>query len=498
MDSGFEPGFSETDTSVTAAKIGNVSLPVTAAGAPLTVIGTTGPTSHTQTLFAVDPNVRTPYVQNFNFSIQRAINQSTSFTVSYVGSKGTKLVRSIDTNESNIYSNGLLQAFQTVQAGGDSPLIDQIFANLPGAAGTAVTAAGNGSNYVRGATSSTFTFLANNNPGGFANYINTTNLSGVVGGMLSHAGLPANFIVANPQFLSTYLTGNFGSSTYHSLQAQVSKRFSRGLSIQGSYVWSKALGEDDGQSSTLQANYRTLRNRAEDKQLLSFDHRGVLKANGIYELPFGRGKTFAKNANGFLDRIIGGWQMGAIFNKYTGSPFSVNAQNTITNFNTIGLQTPYTPQILGSVPDTGVTKLGGYVTYFPGLTQITDPSRTGLTTLGGLNTRSTLLAIAGANGAPLLVNPAAGQMGNLGLASFTGPGSTTLDINLIKRIRVNERFNFQIGATATNALNTPQFANPLYSATLGNNLNINSTNFGRITTSATGPRILVLQGRINF
>ncbi|HWE50268.1 MAG TPA: carboxypeptidase regulatory-like domain-containing protein, partial [Bryobacteraceae bacterium] len=287
QNGGFIPGLAEGDTVTSATKLTNLILPIPPVAVPLTPNPLVGPGSHNSTpLLGYDPNIRTPYIQNYNFSIQRAINQSTSITLAYVGTKGTKLVRAMDTNEVNIYNNGFLSAFQTVQAGGDSPLMDQIFANLPVAsAASAVAAAGGGSGYVR-SNSSFFTFLANNNPGGLANALNTTTFgTNLVGGLVPNAKLPANFFVANPQFLDTYLTGNFGNSTYNSLQLSATKRFGRGFSLQGSYVWSKALGEDDGQSSTQQAQYRTFRNASLDKQLLSFDHRGVFKLNGIYELP---------------------------------------------------------------------------------------------------------------------------------------------------------------------------------------------------------------------
>ena len=111
-------------TSASLLTTANLVLPVKPAGAPLSPIPTTGTGSHTQSLFAFD---LTPYVQNYNFSIQRELASNTWLTLSYAGSKGTKLVRSIDTNEVNVFSNGILQAFQTLQAGGTSPLIEQIF-----------------------------------------------------------------------------------------------------------------------------------------------------------------------------------------------------------------------------------------------------------------------------------------------------------------------------------------------------------------------------------
>jgi hypothetical protein len=492
FNSGFNPGLAEGDTETTATNLSNLVLPVPPVSVPLAPIPLVGPGSHTQTLLAYDPNLRTPYVQNYSFSVQRAINQNTSFTVSFVGSKGTKLVRSIDTNQVSIYNNGLLQAFQTVQAGGDSPLINQIFANLPVAsAAAAVAAAGNGSNYIR-TNSSFFTFLANNNVGGLANALATTNFgTGQVGGLVSHAGLPSNFFVASPQFLSTYLTSNFGNSTYNSLQIQGTRRFVNGFSLQGSYVWSKALGEDEGDSSTVQGDYRTLTNMGLDKRLLGFDHRQVFKVNGIYELPVGRGKTFGKNMNAILDGVIGGWQLGWNYNYFTGSPMTLTAQNTVDTF---ALSPGFTPQLVGQLPATQVTRLGGSVTLFPTLSQIPDPARANLTTVGALNTRSSLLAIASSSGAPILVNPAPGQLGNFPIANLTAPPGNQLDLNIQKQFRITERFNFQLRATATNSLNHTEFAPPT-----ATNLNIDSTNFGRITSVVTGSaRVLVLQGRLNF
>ena len=54
---------------------------------------------------------RTPYVQQWNLSVQREIGWNTSVTVSYVGNKGTKLYRAIDLNQVQINGNGFLQAF---------------------------------------------------------------------------------------------------------------------------------------------------------------------------------------------------------------------------------------------------------------------------------------------------------------------------------------------------------------------------------------------------
>jgi hypothetical protein len=481
--SGANPGYTETDLVLTATNLSNIVVPVVPTGVPLAPVPITGGNSHTQTIYAYQGNLRSPYTQNYNFTITRALGSQWTMDVAYVGSKSSQQVRTVDTNEVNIYENGILNAFNTVLGGGDSPLIDQIFSTKY----AAVAAAGTGSKYVL-SNSSTQSFFANNNPGGFANFISTTNsLSGVVGGLLPAAGLPNNFIVANPQFLHTYLTGNFGNATYNSLQVQVAKRFSKGFSFQTSYVWSHDLGSNEGDSATFLDNFRTLRNENLDKRPLSFDYQSVYKANGIYELPFGKGKAIGGNANGMMDRIIGGWQIGAITLMYSGQPITFSAQNTINN--TGSNSSAFSAQLLGAVPSDGVTKTGNGVIYFNGLTQLAlDPGVAN----NPLKALSTLKAIATASGTPLLVNPAPGVMGSSAQGILRGPGSKTVNVNVIKRIRINERFSAQIGATAENITNTPIFANP--------QTNIDNTAFGRITSTAglNPSRLIVLQARFNF
>src|SRR5262249_21396598 len=136
------------------------------------------------------------------------------------------------------------------------------------------------------------TYFANNNPGGLAALLNSSLLSAPTGGkLIAAAGLPVNYFVANPQFAGSVITDNTGHSTYHSLQVEVNRRFASGTTLQGSYVFSKALGSDSaGDSAIYFSDYRTLRNGSLDKALVAFNHTSVLKFNGIYELPFGPGK----------------------------------------------------------------------------------------------------------------------------------------------------------------------------------------------------------------
>jgi hypothetical protein len=137
--------------------------------------------------------------------------------------------------------------------------------------------------------------LANNNPAEVARLLGVSGLNGgLPGSLLRNAGLPENFVLVNPQFTTMFFVTNQGNSSYHSLQAEVVKRFAQGWTLQGNYTWSKALGDNEGDEAGYRGFNRTLRNASFDRRRMSFDRRHVVRLNGIWELPFGPGKSFAK------------------------------------------------------------------------------------------------------------------------------------------------------------------------------------------------------------
>ena len=124
------------------------------------------------------------------------------------------------------------------------------------------------------------------------------------------------------------------------------------------------------------------------------------------------------------------------------------------------------------------------MTYFSGLKQITDPAVSSIAP--GLAGTFTNKAITDVNGNLLLLNPAPGQIGMLGLKSIEGPPFLQFDTNLMKRIRITETKEFELRVDIANILNHPNFGDP--------NTNINSPTFGRITTMAGQNAAAVLQG----
>lgn len=465
----------------------SVRFPLTPQGVPLETIPLT---DRSQTVRVFDQGLRTPYIQNWNATLQREVGKGMVVEARYVGSKATKLLRGADVNERNIFENGLLDAFVVTQAGGNAPLLDRIFnginvAGLGVVNGTTIR----GSDAMR-AISLTQGYLSGNNVASFAEYLNTnTAFTNVRGGLLRRAGLPENFVMANPQFTSARLTGNYANSTFHSLQMEFSKRFSNGWTFQGNYTFSKALGEEDGDGDSLNLSYRSSRDRSLDKKLLGFHRTHVARSSGTFELPMGPGKLLFRNARGFWARLLERWQVGNIINLFSGDPITITSgRASFNSFNAASTPASAAAELgknLGSI-----VRSGRGVAYFSGLQQVRDPYVSRITAVNGIQAASTMQAIADASGRLLLVNAVPGSPGTMGVGFFEGPGAVRFDLNVVKRVRMAERLTLELRGDAISALNKPNFSNP--------NTDINSVNFGRITGTDDGNRIMVVSARINF
>ena len=124
-------------------------------------------------------------------------------------------------------------------------------------------------------------------------------------------------------------------SNYNALQVHLEKRMSHGLQFEVSYTYSHAL--DDASSASLgslnNGDFRDQRFPGLDYGNSDIDVRHHVVIAYSYALPFGRGKRFAGNASGFLNQLIGNWQIAGITSASTGNWFTVsdplvNSSNT--------------------------------------------------------------------------------------------------------------------------------------------------------------------------
>src|SRR5262249_14488230 len=121
---------------------------------------------------------------------------------------------------------------------------------------------------------------------------------------------------------NSYIT-NLGSSSYNGMLLTLRKRFSRGLEFDFNYTWSHSI---DNQSSVVNTVFGgticDVRNLRVCRGNSDFDIRHLINVNGIYELPFGRGRRFGGNMPGWLNAFVGGWELTGIYNYRSGLPFS--------------------------------------------------------------------------------------------------------------------------------------------------------------------------------
>jgi hypothetical protein len=135
-----------------------------------------------------------------------------------------------------------------------------------------------------------------------------------------------------PSIGNVILTEFTGSSWYDALQTKLEKRFSRGLSILATYTWSHAIDNTPGgfcvagpdvQGQCGPAN--PIIGLSLDKGSSDLDVRHRFTFSNVWDLPFGRGRTFASDIPVGLDYLIGGWQFNNVITIQSGPVYSVFA-----------------------------------------------------------------------------------------------------------------------------------------------------------------------------
>ena len=325
-------------------------------GAPAFVSAPTYPNSGliTDSANAFNPNLKMGYVQSWSFGVQRELSKDTVVEVRYVGNRGVKLWNQYSLNEVNNIENGFLNEFKLAQANlqaniaagrgsnfkyfgagtGTSPLPIM----LAFISGLPASAAGTASNYSSTLWSNA-TFvnaLAINGPSiGTFSGIGTSQGNFITNATFRNngiaAGLPANFFLANPGKLGGAFTiENNGRTWYDAGVLEVRRRMSKGLLVQGSYTFTKSTINAPVSSSAVFYQPRSLRN-LNDKTLSPFGITHAVKANWIYEMPFGKGKTFLNGVGGAMNQLVGGWEFHGLARLQSGSP------NDFGNVQLVGL-----------------------------------------------------------------------------------------------------------------------------------------------------------------
>ncbi|MEO6119833.1 MAG: hypothetical protein ABIP12_04015, partial [Terriglobales bacterium] len=427
-------------------------------------------------LTVADPNMRTPKVNMWGVSFERELMKNTVFSLTYNGRHGVGLYGAYNTNQADFRNNGFLTEFLRIKANPayDSALFTQLFAADTRKGAQTATA------WARSQFSTAF---AQNSVAGLAQTISTsvctasTCTAGNAGrSLLAASGVPLTFFQPFSQVRAGMIVlDTMDYSNYHSLTAQIQRRFTNGLLYQFSYTWSKSLdvrsfdptftiasftgGAGQASASTPFDKGNPRLNYAPS----DLDRTHVFQSSWVYELPFGNGRRFGRNLNRGLDLIVGGWSFSGSATYQTGRPFTVyGGSSTMSSVN----QTPASctgpcDPYVGAV-ERIPTSTSNHQFYF--------------NAPGAFNSTTNCRALA--DGSQLCI-PAAGEFSNIGRNYFRYPIYANLDLSLGKDFRIIEGHNLQARMQMQNATNSQMYD-------FVGSFNVQSGVFGRLLQSSDG------------
>lgn len=369
---------------------------------------------------APDQN-RPGYMQNWSLQVQKELATDLIFNVAYVGSKGTRLNSSMwDINSIPLQNLAL-----------GSILTQNI--TTPTAVATGIKLP-------------------------FSEY------KGTVGQSLRP--------FPQYQFINSKdLLEHLGFSTYHSLQAQVTRRFHSGLNLMASYTWSKTLTDSDAllqwqlPSTTIQNPF----DRANEKAIGNQDVPHTFVVSYIYEIPVGRGRKFASRVPGLVNAVIGGWQIAGVQRYQSGQPIGFGCANAVPYMDTCNR--------FNYVPGESILANGGQTGSFSPFTP-------------GQNVWLNRAGFSDPNPAPQPNKPYQfGDVSRVTDAVRTMPYFNE-DISVAKRFYLMESRYVQFRAEAFNLLNRHVFD--------AGNASPSAVNFGQVTSTINPPRQVQLTLSVNF
>jgi hypothetical protein len=296
-------------------------------------------------------------------------------------------------------------------------------------------------------------YVANHGVAQPANY----NLNAALAVGVDEAGRPLN--VKFGRTADTNLRYQGFSSSYHSLQSKLERRFSGGVLILGSYTWGKAEGyqsEDGG--------LRFYINPRRNWERLDFDRTHNFTFAYVYEFPFGKGKKFAHSSRA-ADFVIGGWQMNGSLDIQSGFPLNFGGNGGV-------LRAPGNANTLNY--------FGDGIQLFHGNGRVQQGPEARWFNNAICSTSVTINCFA---------QPGNLQFGNLGPNVISGPGYWNMSLSLFKQFKVGERLNVQLRGESFSVVNTPNWNNP--------DTNIGNSTFGYIT-GAGGNRTVQLGLKVSF
>jgi hypothetical protein len=222
-----------------------------------------------------------------------------------------------------------------------------------------------------------------------------------------------------------------GRSHYNAFQTMFGKRTSKGLTLTAAFTFSKYMTK---------TAYHNMNDASPESVIDSADRPKNFVVSGLYELPFGPGKSFLASSGPLVKRLVGGWELGWMGTYTSGAALSFSGAERVSTSNN-------------------------------------DPHNV----LQWFDTRQFI------SQAPFTLQQTSSR-----IADIRGPGLGMWNVTLAKSTAITERFKFKLEAQAFNFLNTPFMGNP--------NTSVTSTSFGQITGlySGSASRNIQVAARVSF
>ena len=256
------------------------------------------------------------------------------------------------------------------------------------------------------------------------------------------------YFAISPNLVNVAYRTNAGDSKYESLQLHLEKRFSAGLNFGVSYTYASYLSDvgnpNGGGNSDIQNHSCVACNWGPTTDA----YRHVFSLNHVYELPFGRDRDYFKT--GPLAYILGGWNISGIWSVQSGGHFTPVLGTAVSNSAGGGTQRP-------NRIASGSLASGQSIDHWFDTAAFTAPSLY--------------------------------SFGNSGTGILTGPGYFNVDLSLVRRFRIREKFALDLRSEWFNAFNHANFNAP--NAAIG-------TGQAGVISSTLPARIIQMAVKVTF
>jgi hypothetical protein len=288
-----------------------------------------------------------------------------------------------------------------------------------------------------------------------------------------------------PYITPTFYDRSIGNGNYNSLQFNLNRRYTSGLTYQVSYTYSKSIDEGssgwfgvEGNSLTDPYNIKGSRGPS------GFDLTHVLSINTLYQIPVGKGKRFS-TGNSPLDYVLGNWQINGIITVRSGTPYNAYwGGSDLAHTGNVSWAQYERLNLVGDPFKAGPVSANPDPLCLLTVSQVDSTGKPGR-------------AADNVHTAQTWFNPCAfaappdGTFGTTGRDSMRSPSSWNTDLSIFRQFPLwGEKRRLEFRAEAFNLFNHVVFGQP------GNDLT--NSNFGRVTTAANSTRQLQFGAKLIF